>query len=290
MDLESLRLTDWIEIDASYPSQMAEKRRLLAERHGDVFCALAEAAAASREVLALFAGHLATQHPRMFRRTGATLENLALGESWDLDTTDLHPLDLAGRLVQEDLCVMQSDAVPAGPYRLTAASLCFPTRWRLAEKIGKPMQAIHAPVPLYPERLARPVDRFFEKLTPERPVCRTNFSLLDNPALFQQGGHGRREPDPTLTPDNAGTRIHLRMERQTLRRLPQTGAILFTIRIHQSPLAVFEDDPQGAAALASSLRTMPPEMFAYKSMPVLGEPVLAYLDRLAAPHRVAASA
>ncbi|MBV9785849.1 MAG: DUF3445 domain-containing protein, partial [Acidisphaera sp.] len=88
---------------------------------------------------------------------------------------------------------MQSDAAPPGPYRLTAASLCFPTRWRLADKIGKPMQAIHATVPLYAERLARPVDRFFEKLAPQRPVFRTNFSLLDNPALFQQGGHGRRE-------------------------------------------------------------------------------------------------
>ncbi|MBV9785850.1 MAG: DUF3445 domain-containing protein [Acidisphaera sp.] len=96
MDLESLRLADWIEIDSFYTSQMAEKRRLLAERHDDVFRALPEAADPSREVLALLSEHLAAHHSRMFRRAGVTLENLALGERWDLDATGLHPLDLAG--------------------------------------------------------------------------------------------------------------------------------------------------------------------------------------------------
>lgn len=283
MGLETLALDDWIEIDEAFSDQLAEKRRLLSERHAEVFQALPDSQHASREVLELLAEHLPRRFPTLFRRDGDTLENCATAERWALRNT-LHPLDLAGRLVQEDLCLMQ-----AGPdgYRLTAASLCFPTRWRLAEKMGRPMRDIHGPVPLYAERLARPVDRFFDHLTPERPVARVNFSLLTDPALFQPAGHGRREPDPTITPDNAGARVFLRMERQTLRRLPRTRAILFTIRIHQSPLAVFEDDPQGAAALAASLRTMPESVALYKSLPVLGRPVLAYLDRLSAPVPVA---
>ena len=283
MGLENLSLDEWIEIDGFFRDQLAEKRRLLAERHGDVFQSLPDSEPPSHEVLQLLAEHLPRRFPALFRREADALENLATAERWDLARTDLHPLDLAGRLVQEDLCLMQ-----AGPdgYRLTAASLCFPTRWRLADKMGKAMPGIHEPVPLYAERLARPVDRFFEHLKPERAVARVNFSLLTDPTLFQPGGHGRREPDPTITPDNAGARVFLRMERQTLRRLPRTQAILFTIRIHQAPLAVFEDDPQGAAALAESLRTMPESVALYKSLPVLEKPVLAYLDRLAAvaPH------
>ncbi|MBV9527081.1 MAG: DUF3445 domain-containing protein [Acidisphaera sp.] len=277
MGLENLSLDDWIEIDDAFRDQLAEKRRLLAERHAEVFQSLPESTDPSREVLTLLGEHLPRRFPALFRRRGDTLDNAATAERWNLAQTDLHPLDLAGRLVQEDLCVMQ--AGPEG-YRLTAASLCFPTRWRLAEKIGKPMQGIHAPVPLYAERLARPVDRFFDHLRAERPVARVNFSLLTDPALFQPAGHGRREADPTITAENAGARVHLRMERQTLRRLPCSAAILFTIRVHQCPLAVFEDDPRGAADLAASLRTMPEGVALYKSLPVLADPVLAYLDRL----------
>ena len=36
----------------------------------------------------------------------------------------------------------------------TAGVLCFPSRWRLMEKIGKPLSAVHGPVPLYADRLA----------------------------------------------------------------------------------------------------------------------------------------
>ena len=67
------------------------------------------------------------------------------------------PLELAGRLVQEDLCLIE--ASPDGP-RLTAAVLCFPSRWRLHEKLGRPLAEVHGKVPFYGDRLARPVDRF----------------------------------------------------------------------------------------------------------------------------------
>ena len=51
----------------------------------------------------------------------------------------LHPLELAGRLVQEDLCVMQAapeDAEDAGEYRLTAAALCFPLAGICVRRLG----------------------------------------------------------------------------------------------------------------------------------------------------------
>ena len=34
-------------------------------------------------------------------------------------------------------------------YTLEAASLCFPARWRLMDKMGLPMSGIHKPVPDY---------------------------------------------------------------------------------------------------------------------------------------------
>ena len=133
--------------------------------------------------------------------------------------------------MQEDLCLLEPG--PAGPV-LSAAVLCFPTRWRLAEKLGRPIGAIHGPVPFFAERLAGPVERFMALLKPGRLVERFNWSILDDPALFQPCGHGRTAQDPAFTAGNAGERLWFRVERQTLSRVPGASAILFTIKVHQS--------------------------------------------------------
>jgi hypothetical protein len=203
-----------------------------------------------------------------------------LMESHNLDDTALHPLDLAGRLVQEDLCLMR----PAGSsHILAAASLCFPTRWRLNEKIGRALDAIHAPVPGLNERMGGAMARFFHHAKTDRPVWRLGWSLVDSPALFQPGGDGRTERDPTITSENAGARVWLRVERQTLRRLAVSGNVLFTIRIHRTPLGLVAADRVKAALLRDALATMPPEIARYKSLPVLGAAVIAYLERQISP-------
>ena len=86
---------------------------------------------------------------------------------------------------------------------LTAASLCFPARWRLSDKLGRPMADIHRLVPGFNAKLARPVDRFFDRVEPDQPYLRANWSVIDDPTLFQPTGHGRGAHDPTITPENA---------------------------------------------------------------------------------------
>ena len=60
------------------------------------------------------------------------------------------------------LATAHQDVFAAIP--MSAAALCFPSRWRLQNKIGKPLSAVHAPVPHYADRLARPVDRFMRHI------------------------------------------------------------------------------------------------------------------------------
>lgn len=282
MGLLALKPDAWIEIDRHYDRYLAEKRRLLRERRDEVFAALPEAAAASSELRDLLAAHLTRVFPERFRMEGRELTTLASGARFALDDA-LHPLDLGGRLVQEDLCLMQPG--PDG-YRLTAASLCFPTRWRLHDKLGRPMAEIHQPVPFYREKLARPVDRFFERMKPDKPVWRLNWSLTDDPELFQPSGHNRTAVDLGITPDTAGERIFFRVERQTLLRLPDSGAICFGIRVYQNPLSDLEGDPPLAARLAAAVRQLPEEVLYYKSIKVFGRPLLSYLDRIAGGTRL----
>ena len=182
---------------------------------------------------------------------------------------ELHPLDVAGRLVQEDLCLMDREE-PGDEYRLVAASLCFPSRWRLADKIGRPLSEIHQPVPHYAEQLNSATNSLFDRLTPERPIWRLNWSLLDDPALYQPTGHSA--PSQATPPEQ----LWLRIERQTLRRLPDTRAVLFTIRIHISPLTDLVD-LRDREQLAVALSGLPETMLRYKSMAGFAQEIVAWL-------------
>ncbi|MGH7041992.1 MAG: heme-dependent oxidative N-demethylase subunit alpha family protein, partial [Acetobacteraceae bacterium] len=261
MGLTACPEADWIERDERYPEEMALRRALLAERHDEVFGALAASAAARRETLALLAAHLPARFPDGFARTGRTLRNLLTGEAWNLADPPVDPLELAGRLVQEDLCLVRLDeTAPKGTVPgaavpvLDAAVLCFPSRWRLADKLGLPLAAVHSPVPLYAERLARPVDRFMTALKPGHVALRLNWALVDDPTLFQPTGKFRAAHDPRITAGNAGTQLWLRVERQTLRRLPDSGTVLFAIRVHAYALARIAAPPHVAARLAAAVR------------------------------------
>ncbi|GGG48318.1 hypothetical protein GCM10010964_39580 [Caldovatus sediminis] len=280
MGLTAVPEAEWIEIDAGYPAQLALRRALLAERRTEVLAALPGSGAAARELLACLAANLAAHHPERFRLAGGRVENRLAGETWPLprDATEAEEaLATLGHLVQEDFCLLRPDA--EGP-RLIAAVLCFPSRWRLRDKLGAPLAAVHGPVPLYAERLARPVDRFLAALAPGRLALRFNWAVHDDPTLFQPGGGG--DTLCAVTPRDAGDRLFLRVERQTFRLLPESRAVAFGIRTHVAPLAAVAAEPGEAARLAAAVRALPPEMRRYKGLHRFEPALLAWLDARAA--------
>lgn len=281
MGLTPLDLDDWIQVDAYSPGDLAEKERLLAERHGDVFDAYPEGLPGSQEVLALLADHLPARFPQLYASDGDDLIYLPTARRWSLVDDTLHPLDLAARLVQEDLCLMRRGPADDA-YKLVAASVCFPTGWTLADKMGGSVAAIHAPIPNYDTQLESTMDRFFDRIKVDRPVVRLNWNLMTDPGLFQPRGHIRKQFTP-VTADNAGDRLWLRVERQTLRRLPRTQDILFTIRILVRPLRdIVNDanasDPDEATRLIAALQAVPPEVRAYKGLPRVIDAATAWLE------------
>ncbi len=275
MDLVTVPEAEWFEFDQSYLAEMAERRRLLDTARERVFAACPGSDAARAETLDLIGHALARHHPAWFSRSGSRLENHLAGETWDLGHPGVDPLEVAGRLVQEDLCIIQVGE--DGPV-FSAAVLCFPSRWRLVDKIGKPLSAVHGPVPFYADRLARPVDRFMRHLKTGHIASRLNWSVLDDPALFQPEGKWRVESSAGITAENAGARLFLRVERQTLRRLPASAAILFGIRVHVYPLWQAIDRAEYAVTLAAAVRALPAETLHYKSVLPFREALLAWLD------------
>jgi hypothetical protein len=276
MGIKALDLADWIEIDERFAPQLAARKQLLDAQRSDVLAALSESGPGQRELLELLLDHLPERFPEHYRRHDGRIENRITGERFALAAWDDAPLELAGRLVQEDLCLMQRGE--AG-YRLVAAALCFPAHWRLSDKLGRPLEAIHGPVPGFSERLAGPVDRFFASIQVARPVWRVNWSLVDQPTLFLPPEH-RGHPQP-ISAARAGEQLWLRVERQTLRRLPRSGDVVFGIHTYVDPLADAIDSAEAARALALRIREMPEPMARYKSILPIRAPLLAWLDRRA---------
>jgi hypothetical protein len=257
----------WIDIDDAYASDLREKRRLLASERAQVLATLPGSEQAQAEVGDAVAQHLVAFHARR-------PEVLASGETSEVDGARGGAVESAARLVQEDLCIMERVDTT---WCLTAAAVCFPTRWDLPSKLGLPLAAIHDPVPGYP-RIAAAADRFFDALAPGSVFRRANWSLLDDPALFQPRALRGGAPDEQLDAHSAGDRVWLRVERQTLQRMPRTGAILFTIRIHRTPLRALSDDSATAASLAAALRSMDGDLVHYKALVPVRDAALAFLD------------
>ena len=279
MGLFPLNLKDWIEPDPKMVVELAEKERLLREQFSEVFIVQPEAQEGSQEVLDLLVGHLPARFPSLYQRDGGILRNTVTQQGWNITQSERHPLDLAGRLVQEDLCLMKKD-LDSDVYRLVGASLCFPTRWSLAEKMGKSLGMIHHPTPGYQEHLDSTMDRFFARMKVAKPVWRLNWGIVDDPTLFQSTGHSQGGFRSDITAENAGQKLWLRIERQTLRRLPCSQDILFTIRIYVKPLTHLLAYPDRAAAMARALRSLPEWWLLYKSLPAFLDAVLGWLDTI----------
>jgi hypothetical protein len=274
LGLQSAPEAEWLELDADYPAQLAERRRLIAGRLAEVIAALPGTEPAQQELLALLAAHLPRRYPAWFTREGPVLRNRLLGTAEPLATDD--PLGAVGRLVQEDFCLLRPEGEAV---RLVGAVLCFPSRWRLAEKMGEPLGAVHRPVPFYGATLERPVDRFIGLLKPGRVAVRLNWSVIDDATLFQPAGHGRAGPDAAITAANAGRTLVLRVERQSFRRLPGSGLVVFGIRIHVTPLEQVLAPPGEAARLHEAVLALPPEMARYKSLLPFRAALLAHLEQ-----------
>lgn len=266
--LRPLEQTRWIEIDGRYGAQMAEKDRLIATVPEKVFAEEADSRSAQTEVLALLRTHLEAALSRLApdpaTRDAATARLAASGQRGDEP-----PLLAAARLVQEDLVLMRRGE---DGWRLAAAALCFPSSWTLAEKFGRPIHEIHAPVPGFGAgtRMAELIARIFDRLDPALPVERLNWSLQDGDELYRP--KPARDAGPVSRfPGDPAASAFIRVERQTLRKLERSGDILFTIRIHLDPLRVLDGEPRRAAlaaSLARQLESLEPAQLAYKGLAV----------------------
>lgn len=288
--LKPLDLDSWIEVDEHLQPYLAEKRRLYADIPDKVFVEEAGTRDAQREVLEMLGQHLTAKFPETYRRTAAGIEVVdAAGNLAGSTTASFSnaPLVAASLLVQEDLILMRRDD---SGWRLAAGSLCFPSSWSLIEKFGRPLQQIHAPVPGFGPgtRSADLINRMFNGLQGQA-VERYNWSIQADDALYHPLSNveriDRASNRPTRFPDgDVNAHAFIRVERQTLRKLPVSRDILFTIRIHLDPLKVLARHPDRAtlaASFAAQLQALDQAQLDYKGLTADRDRLAQSLDIMA---------
>jgi hypothetical protein len=273
--LSALDPNCWIEPDDDLDAFLAEKDRLAETHFDEIFYSEETSLPAQQECLDLLTDHLSQRHPDRYTASNGSVR---AGERViDLKASGTTPLQKAAALVADDLVILEKRE--AG-WHLTAAHLAFPSGWSLREKAGLPMEGVHAHVPGFEggTRNATMINRIFDNLQPDLPAVRLNWSVYPSGDLFWPPERGARSEKMAFIPATNFVRV----ERQALRRLPETGAIVLTIRIYADPIGVLTslgDEGKMAGALADKLMEFSPDQLAYKGMVSKRDALVGYLRR-----------
>lgn len=244
--LKPLDLKDWIEFDNDFEFQLQRKAQVLKDHQATALQVLPATGAdeAAIELNQMLRDHL-----------------VKMGRPSPVDDTPRSGYEAFMQIstwVQEDWALMSSES----PVRLIAGLICFPSRWNLADKIGLDSNGIHAPVPRF-QSVAKPAQNFLERITVDKPMWRINWTIHDSNELFCPGPHPAAQD---LTAENVLSRTFLRIERQTLRRLPQTKAVAFSIRTYVHPMNEVLSDESRGELLKKTLANLDSETAGYKGM------------------------
>lgn len=162
-----------------------------------------------------------------------------------------------------------------GQFTVAAGCVCFPSSWRLTDKLGQTVSEVHEPVPNLNTALGQQIDRLLQNLRPGKCVIRANWSVCRQPELNQHLDRNLPGMADLVSPDQAW----LRREDQSLFVLPETQGIVFGIRVTHLPWQVLRSMPEKARSVAQTLRTMPPEMLDYKRLTLAWEKLADWLTK-----------
>jgi hypothetical protein len=269
--LKPINTQDWLEIDDNFKNENNLKKNLLSSKRHKVFQANDNSLSAQKELLKMVTEHLKKYHSEEYSFKDQNIFIKATRESINLLDSNTPPIETASLLVQEDLILMMPKE---NKFYLEAAVLTSPSHWSLVEKFSKNLIDLHEGVPGYEEKIGSRVDEIFNKLPSDRILERLNWSIYDSPELFQPVGS---KPEVTMKRKNIQD-LHLRVERQTIRKLPGQGSIVFTIRVHVDPLLSISKEHDLLDDLNLAIASLPQEMKEYKAIDQIEKEVINWIQ------------
>lgn len=263
-----------IDIDEHYVSDMRDRALVLKEDPLRIQ-ALPHMMLAQWDLLELLMTSMARDYPEHF-----TLERN--GDDWhwinrplnienrfrfgDPSTLPYEPMEYITRQCQGDFTILDQRQ---NNLWMDAGIATSQADWSLDFDIGMNFMEWHAPVPLAHQ--AGIFDRalkFLLALQFGKPVRRLNWTMTVNPRLdtSPENYHKWGTDRVTVTPENVGDKLHLRVELQALWRLPRSNAVLFSIRAYLIKMNELVKDLDKARRFHRILQSLPPELAAYKGI------------------------
>lgn len=263
-----------IDVDEHYIAECEDKKITLA-KDPDRFLCLPHMMDAQWDTLELMMDSMSNDYPEQFKLTKE-------GDNWtwvnkplnittkfvfgDVTSLPMEPLEYIGRQVQGDWVVLdQRD----NNLFADGAIVTSQADWSLAIDVGMSYQEWHGPVPVANELgVFDRALKYLLNLQLGTPVRRLNWTMTINPRLdTSPESYPLWGPDRlSVTPENVGDKVHLRVELQTLFRLPRSNGMLFGIRGYLISMNELVTNPLWAKRFHRVLKGLHPELAEYKGL------------------------
>jgi dimethylamine monooxygenase subunit A len=276
-----------IDVDEHYIAECRD-RAITLERDPGRYQALPHMMTAQWDALEMLMTCLSGDYPELFslskegERWTWINRPLGLEQSFtfgDPATLPCDPFEYITRQVQGDFALLdQRDET----LYMDAGMVTAQADWSLEFDVGMNFMEWHGPVPMaHQAGVFERALKYLLMLRQGQPVRRLNWTMTINPRLdtspetYPEWGPDRT----TITPENVGRKVHLRVELQTLFRMPRSNAILFPLRCYLISLDELVRVPKWGKRLHRVLSTLPKELAEYKGLTRFLPTALEYLKQ-----------
>lgn len=281
--LKPMAMATWLDTGEDHSTFMAAKRLRLAGRPPTYYRSMPQSVAAQNELLGIVVAHLAAHHPDQFEVSQGRVRDRLDGSSHLLDDLGMESLEIAANLLEEDFILFEKQEARD---IITAASNAYTSSGRIVSCVGRDMHYAHDPVPGLNAQLAARIDRVLANVQAGAPVVRFNWfvTVIQN-RLYPEGSHhanatASEKVAQALAQDHdrAGELLHVRTERQTFVRLPETRALAFGIHTYSDPLSSLEGDDESLAAMHRLIGEYTEDRLSYSGLTAIKLPLLRWIE------------
>ncbi|KAH8815240.1 hypothetical protein F5884DRAFT_817639 [Xylogone sp. PMI_703] len=264
MSLTKMEPDWWLEIENTYIDRVKQRQDLYAQYGKRVLQYLPGSELACKEIMEMCLQFYCARYPQYFSLSEdkKTFHNRIL--KTDTDIKSMHPLEVLINNVPEDFGIMLRNDKD-GMYYFRAGVICSSLGWNVDTKIGMQLREIHNPIPDYKEKMQFSMDRFFSKMPVNSPIQRGSWGLEIGEPLFMPAGHPHEKFREMQKEDLTIDECNLRVDWQTLRRLPLSSAIVFNFKALFTPVTEFRDEPYIPALVVKIMKEGKKNLMEYKN-------------------------
>jgi len=262
--LSKLQPDWWLEVENTYVSRIAERKGLFQKYGQMVLDYLPGSELVCKELMEMCLQFYCARYPKHFSLSPdkKVFHNGLLNE--DIDIRSMHPLQVLLNNVPEDFAIVLRNEND-GMYYFRAGVICSSLGWNVSTKIGMKLKEIHNPIPDYKEKMSFSMDRYFSKMPTNAPIQRGSWGLEVGSPLFMPPGDPHEKLRESQQENLSIEDCNLRVDWQTLRRLPLSAGIVFNFKALFTPVQEFRDEPYIPALLLKILKEGKKTLMEYKN-------------------------